>query len=73
LAFANLLKAGVANLGWGFFDYSSDRLANVVKKLCSKMIGLVLSHESGPSTTFGPRGSTIAAFLENLQAVYQRF
>jgi hypothetical protein len=63
LAFANPLKAGVANLGWGFLTYSSDRLANVVKKPCSKMTGLVLSHESGPSTTFGPQGSTMAAFL----------
>ena len=73
LAFANPLKVGVANLGRGFFDYSSNRLANEVKKPCPKMTGPGLSHENGPSTTFGPQGSTTAAFSENRQAVYQRF
>ena len=32
-----------------------------------------LRHESGPSTTFNPHGSTMRVFFENQQAIYLRF
>lgn len=73
LAFANPLKSGVVNLGRGFLTTLAIGWEMWSKKPCPKMTGLVLSHESGPSTTFSPQGSTIAAVSENRQAVYQLF
>ena len=73
IGFCEPTEGRVANLGWGYLISLAIGWEMWSKKPCSKMTGLVLSHESGPSTTFGPQGSTIAAFSENRQAVYLLF
>lgn len=66
----------VANLGRGFFDFF-DYLGNQIDRWSNKprpkKTGLLPCHKRGLSTTFKPRGSTIAGFFKNRQAVYLRF